>query len=305
MIREIVTDEWTEKVKIEKTVARWANEWGVANLKPPTAAETCDALFKQPPLEWSRLTTFQDRTMVLMCQRLLPEAKRNIYLQGATSFKLLKGHFTVKVYCSSHNPGAKELADELNGMWPGLLQVADIQSWGDMRSCDHMLVYLNANTWTFVPELLAAEIREAMRVGLNLQLCQEFPSAIDIGDARQALEFKAIMDLTPSDLKKSPTNIYRQIAIALKGGELREPGLATLAERLAKRVPRATIPALRRSSTRRSHNSSCKLFTSTSLESSTTYDGVGAERKRSESTSAVDATPAACAAGGLTTVSSV
>jgi hypothetical protein len=102
--------------------------------------------------------------------------------------------------------------------------------------------YLNAITWTFVPELLAAEIREAMRAGLHLQLqlCQEYPSVTDPGSARQALEFKRIMDATPADLKKWPTNIYSQIAIALKGGELREPGLANLAQRLAQRNGKAT-----------------------------------------------------------------
>eukprot|EP00966_Prymnesium_polylepis_P123816 2863192-Prymnesium_polylepis.1 len=49
------------------------------------------------------------------------------------------------------------------------------------------------------------------------------------------------MDVTPADLKKGPTNVYSQIAIALKGGELREPGLAVLAGRLAVRVARKPI----------------------------------------------------------------
>eukprot|EP00966_Prymnesium_polylepis_P161540 3733383-Prymnesium_polylepis.1 len=102
-----------------------------------------------------------------MCQRLLLEARRDIHLQGSASFKLPKGHFTVKVFCSSHNPGASELAEELNGIWPGLLQIADVESWSDLKSCDHMLVYLNALTWTHDPEPLAAEIREAMREGLH------------------------------------------------------------------------------------------------------------------------------------------
>eukprot|EP00966_Prymnesium_polylepis_P120482 2784304-Prymnesium_polylepis.3 len=91
-----------------------------------------------------------------------------------------------------------------------------------------MLVYLNALTWTHDPEPLAAEIREAMREGLHLQPCHAFPSVVDMGSARHALEFKQIMNLTPGDLTKWPTNIYSQIAIALKGGELREPGLAKL-----------------------------------------------------------------------------
>jgi hypothetical protein len=92
-----------------------------------------------------------------------------------------------------------------------------------------MLVYLTALTWTHDPEPFAAEIREAQRQGLHLQLCHEFPSVIDLGSSRYALEFKAVMDATPADLKKWPTNIYSQIAIALKGGELRKPGLSVLA----------------------------------------------------------------------------
>jgi len=177
--------------------------------------------------------------MVLMCRRLLPEAeRRDIYLQGAARFKLPTAHSTVKVCCSAHNPGARELADELNGIWPGLLQVADVES---LSSCDHMIVYLNAVTWTFAPELLATEIRQAKRIGLHLQLCHEFVSALDPGSARQALEFKQVMDTTPADLRRWPTNLYSQIAIALKGGELRGPGLANLAARLAVRVPRQPV----------------------------------------------------------------
>jgi hypothetical protein len=237
MIEEIVTDDWTKKWKIEKMVAKWAGEWGVADLKPPTATDICSALFQQAPLEWSRITPFQDRTMVLMCQRLLPKVNRNIFLQGAASFKLPKGHFTVKVYCSEYNSGVRELAEELNAAWPGLLQIANVQSWADLSTCDHMLIYLNGLTWTHEPEPFAAEIREAMRVGLHLQLCHEFTSVLDMGSARCALEFKSIMDATPPDFKKSPTNIYSQIAISLKAGVLREPGLANLAARLVVRVP--------------------------------------------------------------------
>eukprot|EP00966_Prymnesium_polylepis_P067472 1567004-Prymnesium_polylepis.1 len=115
MIREIVTDGWVRKWKLEKKLIKWASDWGVAKVKLPSSMEICDALFKQPPLEWSRITPFQDRTMVLMCKRLLPAAeKRDIYLQGATSFKLPKGHVPVRVYCSQHNLGASELAGELN-----------------------------------------------------------------------------------------------------------------------------------------------------------------------------------------------
>jgi len=237
IIRGIVTDEWVEQWKLKNTIlAEWATKWEAAELKLPTAVDICDALFKQPPLEWSRIPPFQDRTMVLMCQRLLPEAeRRDVYLQGSASFKLPRKHVAVKVYCSQHNPGARELADELNRIWPGLLEVRS-----DLSVCDHMLVYLNALTWTHEPEELTAELRQAMRVGLHLQLCHEFPSSIDLG-SRHAIDFSKIMNATPADLRMESTNIYSQIAVALKGGELREPGLASLAVRLAIIVPLAPL----------------------------------------------------------------
>eukprot|EP00966_Prymnesium_polylepis_P259836 6002590-Prymnesium_polylepis.1 len=106
-----------------------------------------------------------------------------------------------------------------------------------------MLIYLTTLTWTYEPELLAAEIRQAQRQGLHLQPCNEFPSVVETGNERYALEFKQVMDATPADLKRWLTNIYSQIAIALKGGEQRGPGLAILAGRLAQRVSRtAYVP---------------------------------------------------------------
>eukprot|EP00966_Prymnesium_polylepis_P191905 4446998-Prymnesium_polylepis.1 len=63
MIGEIVTDEWAAKWKLEKKLAEWVSHWGVAEVKTPAGTDICDALFRQPPLEWSRITPFQDRTM--------------------------------------------------------------------------------------------------------------------------------------------------------------------------------------------------------------------------------------------------
>eukprot|EP00966_Prymnesium_polylepis_P268611 6205312-Prymnesium_polylepis.1 len=53
MIRDIVTNEWVQRWKLEKKLAEWASEWNVSEVKVPTAAEICDTLFKQPPLERS------------------------------------------------------------------------------------------------------------------------------------------------------------------------------------------------------------------------------------------------------------
>eukprot|EP00966_Prymnesium_polylepis_P304686 7039568-Prymnesium_polylepis.1 len=46
MIREIVTDGWIKRWKLEKKLAEWASDWGVAEVKTPTAAEVCNALCK-------------------------------------------------------------------------------------------------------------------------------------------------------------------------------------------------------------------------------------------------------------------
>jgi len=243
MIRNIVTDEWVEQWQLEKLLSDWAVEWGVAELKPPTALDICEALLKYPPLEWSRLTPFQDRTMVLLCQRLLPESGRNIYLQGAARFKLPRGHAAVDVYCSSHNLGSRELALELNGIWARLVQLNE-----SVSACDHMLVYLNEQTWNHNPEALEVEIREAQRLGVHLQLAHEFPSLLDPGSARRALGFTQIMEATPDGLKQGARNIFKEIAIGLKGGELREVGLAVLAAKLVTRVPRAPVADQRQSS---------------------------------------------------------
>jgi len=117
-----------------------------------------------------------------------------------------------------------------------LLQVVD-----RVEECDHMLIYLNAHTWTESPEELGGDIGRAQRLGVHLQPCHEFPSVLDPDSLRAAVDFKTIMDATPRSLKRSRSNIYSQIAIALKGGELRDVGLAVLAGRLMERVPRTPI----------------------------------------------------------------
>jgi len=296
-IRSIVTDEWVAKWKLQKRLADWATEWGVGEIPVPTAETVCHTLLRDKPLEWSRLTPFQDHTMVLMCQRVLHNSSKRIYLQGEQRFSLPKGHTPIKLYCSPHNPGAAELADELNQMVladaprtkRGSRNVSrcssddqlrrrsddlsDLELSGlksssvsehvsvavrassvavgreafllktvdDVSEADHMLLYLNGSTWTHEPQKLAVDIRLAQQAGVHLQPCHEFPSVLDIGSQRKAREFKDIMDSTPSQLKKGDGNIYKQIAIPLKGANLRHVGLHTLAAALATCVLRAPI----------------------------------------------------------------
>lgn len=145
MIRSLVTEQWLKRFKVERMVAKWAREWGVEGLKVPTPQEILDLhLFRKPALEWSRISNFQDRTMVLMTSRVIPEQDvrttkvggERIYLQGEATFGLAKDDEAIQVYCSQHNAGAKTLAEELEATWPGFLEVVE-----DIEDADAMLVY--------------------------------------------------------------------------------------------------------------------------------------------------------------------
>jgi len=285
MIRDIVTDSWVKKCGVQKKVHEWGSSWGVPDMKLPSPDEILETLFKRPPLEWSRITAFQDRTMLSICQRALPDETQRLYMPGSESFALPKGHVATRMYCSPHNLGAHELAEELNDTFaterstkkmPSLPSLPSLQSMRAIRNpmsrrsssrvpganesstavgmqlgsrlitivdevnqlgeCSHMLLYLNGATWTHAPGELSSDIQKAQSLGVHLQLCHEFPSVIDTGSARNALEFKKIMHATPEELKQGDCNVYRQIAIALKGGDLRDVGLSNLAALLVQPV---------------------------------------------------------------------
>ena len=75
-----------------------------------------------------------------------------------------------------------------------------------------------------------------MRAGVHLLLCHEFPSMLGDNEERAACAFNDFWNdgWTPPWLLKGDANVYRQIAIALKGGAWRPAGLAKLAKELAK-----------------------------------------------------------------------
>jgi hypothetical protein len=241
MIREIVTDEWVARWKLHQKAREWAKEWGVDSIWVPSAAEICDALFAQPPLEWSRIPAFQNQTMKLICRRLLPASKQglDLTLRSDPTFRVPRSILAkpIQVFCSPHNLGATELAEEVARRWPGLLIVTKA-----LEASDHVLLYLNANTWGGEGSKgLAADVSRAQRMGVHLQLCHEFPSLLDLGSARAAHEFSKIMELTPHQLTQGATNIYKKIAVALKCNEWRSVGLIRTAQALSHRHPRVPI----------------------------------------------------------------
>ena len=80
---------------------------------------------------------------------------------------------------------------------------------------------------------LVEHIHEAMRTGVHLNCIHEFPAVV--GPPRHECEFGLMFndDWTPAHLTGGPTNLYKEIALALKGVEWRQPGLVAVASKLA------------------------------------------------------------------------
>jgi len=96
-------------------------------------------------------------------------------------------------------------------------------------------VLLDARTWTSGKDTAAfvEHIHEAMRNGVHLNCIHEFPSVV--GPPRYECEFGLMFgdDWTPAHLTSGKTNLYKEIAFALKGVEWRQPGLVAVASKLA------------------------------------------------------------------------
>ena len=71
-----------------------------------------------------------------------------------------------------------------------------------------------------------------MRAGVHLLCVHEFPSVV--GPPRHECDFALMFrsDWTPDHLQGGETNLYKEIALALKGAEWRKPGFVALASKL-------------------------------------------------------------------------
>ena len=146
------------------------------------------------------------------------------------------------LFCSPHNAGANERAEELKAadVWvtKGKKASAPLTYTTDvakLAACDHMLVVLDARTWTSGEDTakLVDDIHAAMSLGVHILCIHEFPSVV--GPPRYECEFGLMFgdDWTPAHLTGGPTNLYKEIALALKGVEWRKPGLVAIASKLA------------------------------------------------------------------------
>ena len=187
-------------------------------------------------------------TVRLIAQNGILQGKGGeLYLQGeAATGKIslpppLAGR-EYHLFCSPFNAGATEVAEELaqsdvyvtkgKAASAPLTHTSDISK---LNACDHMLVLLDARTWTSGEDTakLVEHIHEAMRLGVHVNCVHEYPAVI--GPPRHTCDFGLMFndDWTPAHLTSGPTNLYKEIALALTGMEWRKPGLVALAAKIA------------------------------------------------------------------------
>jgi len=230
-------------------------EWGI-EVGAPHGQELFDHLFTIEPIEWNYIGHFQDVTMRLIAERLLPSnAIHATYVDNEITRRPSKPlpppRASFHVYCSAFNLGAlalmKEVAHELGLLLregetsqdlpsappAGVLCVTSDK--GDLPLCDHMLLYLTSQTWTTgeSPQL-ASEVEEARTLGVHVLLTHEM-RGVGGQDQRDGCDFGVFFACaqgsTPEELLKG--GVYSEIAVPLKGGSWRKASMALLGLALA------------------------------------------------------------------------
>lgn len=243
-------DDIAEKLHVTTTklFANLAPEMDAWGYSAPTAAELHRALFTsavEPLVEWNRIGVFQDVTMRLIAERLLPTEQRgSTFVQGeasATPLPVLPppdAPHRYHIFCSEHNLGGLALLTEVSDAC-GLPLAVTTQA-SELPACQHMLLYLTTDTWRSATPAdaersaaLAADVRRALELKTHLLLAHELPG-LDPPGARAAEHFDSFFasadGATPPELLQH--GIYAEIAVALKCGEWRRTSLVLLARSL-------------------------------------------------------------------------
>ena len=226
-------------------------KWGF-NTEPdaPLGRTLYNHLFKYEPIEWNRIGHFQDVTMRLIAERLMPPGSASTtYVDRELVTSKLRPlppcRKSFHIYCSSaHNPGAKAFLEEVSRergfalhvdtrtamARPNELCVATEKT--QLEDCDQMLLYLTAQTWTRGDggsAALGEEVKRAMDLDMNVLLAHEMPGAGGQAE-RFGCEFGTFFSCpdgaTPPELLKR--GIYSTIAVPLKGGAWREASMALM-----------------------------------------------------------------------------
>ena len=231
----------TKQQVLEQLLASDANyeKWGFKD-DGPRGHALHEALFAAEPIEWNRIGAFQDITMRLIAQRLLPEGHAPSYVQGelisqpVAALPHPRDGRQYHVCMHASNAGAAALLEEVGAALE--LKIETTTELRRMEECECMLVYLNAATWTSgeASAALAVAIGLAMDLEVRLLLAHEM---VGVGgqEARGGCEFASFFSCpdgaTPATLLKR--GIYDTIAVALKGGAWREASMVMMAQALA------------------------------------------------------------------------
>lgn len=219
------------------------SDWGFQTDEDLAGAALAAALFAMEPIEWTRLGAYQSVTMRLIAERLLGCAAGVLFAAGELEMrkgnvKLAPLHPPLRyhLYVPQGNEGANELVQELNKAFG--LSVLSTNDIAQIDVCAHALIYLTGRTWAASgASELTQQVKRAMEHTLHvgsscsckLLLVHEQPGH---GQAqRHAVEFSTILEHTPPELVEG--GIYQQIALPLKGGELRHVGCAMLVQAIS------------------------------------------------------------------------
>ena len=231
----------TEEVRAHLIAGdRFYKSWGFVD-SGPRGRQLFDALFANDPIEWSRDIPFRDVSVRLIAVRLLPRDHGTTYVQSSLLRQCHKtrppgGEMKFHVYCSPSNRGAKWVMAEVEAAQRvaphSILVTEQVEA---LHHCEHMLVYLNEETWTggAMSERFAEEVQRAMKMGVHLLLAHETVGVEQ--KSRRGVPFSTLLaspsGATPPHLLKA--GIYKQAPTALKGGEWRTASLAMLAKVIA------------------------------------------------------------------------
>ena len=303
--------------KLAEADAKYA-QWGLSSemrnwgFPPPSIATLLTQLCATAPIEWNRLTAFQEVTCHLIAEHLLPKnLQERTYVKG----QLVNQSMTLPpphdgdarhLHCSPANPGAIELAHELGRhyhMEVVTRGLAEASRQGTLRQpskaadrdrtkklyvsqtaetiseCDHFLLYLDGRTWTrgADSDTLAREVETAMECDVHVLLCHEAPG---IGQgARHACKFADIIDATPPSLC-SARDLYQEIAVPMKGGKWRSTSLAMVLRKMADVHRVEASSSVPTSSVERQRDSSGKGSWSFSLSNPLTWSSRPGLRRR-------------------------
>lgn len=226
--------------------------WGLDGDGGPSGTECFDALFAREPIEWNRIGVFQDITMRLSAERVLPEGHAPTCIAGEITQAPVqlpppRRGCKYHLHVSPHNLKANEFALEVTD-WlarrqpkaaPGLQHATQLDA---LEQCEAMLLYLNGLTWTsgWRTASLSEEIAHAMRLGIPILLAHEMPG-VGGHEERHGVAFSTFFDSSATPIELIKANIYGTIAVPLKGGPWREGSMVQMVQAIAA-VPERSDP---------------------------------------------------------------